>query len=66
MDEFEMTKKKLDKVWSLSYIDGGTVISLTVLFYVTKGEDDSGLVYDLMAPGLNDALWASTFLMPLV
>ena len=64
--EFEMIKKKIDKVQSRRYIDGGTVLSLTALFYVPKGEDDIRLVYDLTALVLNDAFWVPTFWMPSV
>ena len=35
--EFEMIKKKEYKVRSRRYIYGGTVLSLTDLFYVPKG-----------------------------
>ena len=59
--EFEMLKKKVDKVWIRRYIAGGTVLSLTALFYVLKGECDIILVYGLTASGLNDALWAPIF-----
>ena len=59
-DGFEMIKKKVDKVQSRRYIDGDTVLSLTALFYVPKGEDDIRLVYDLTDLVLNAALWAPT------
>ena len=58
-----MIKKNIDKVWERRYIAGGTVLSLTVLFYVPKGEDDIRLVYDIMALGLNDTMRAPTFWM---
>ena len=61
-----MIKKKVDKVRSRSYISGGTVLSLTALFYVPKIEDDIIMVYYLTALGLNDELWDPTFCMPLV
>ena len=64
--KFETTKKNVDKVRSRRYIAGGTVLSLTALFYVTKGEDDIRLIYDLTDLGMNDALWAPKFWMPLV
>ena len=59
-DGFEMIKKKVDKVQSRRYIDGGTLISLTAFFYVPKGEDDIRLVYDLTYSGLNAAFFAPT------
>ena len=61
-----MIKKNVDKVRSRRYISRGTVISLKAFFYVPKGEDDTRLVYDLTASGLNGALWDPTFWMPLV
>ena len=54
IDQFEMIKIKVDKVRSRRYITGGTVISLTAFFYVSKGEDYIRLVYALTASGLND------------
>ena len=51
--EFEMIKKKIDKVQSRRYIDGGTVLSLTALFYVPNREDDTRKVYDLTALRMN-------------
>ena len=64
--EFEMTKKKEYQVRSRRYIYGGTVLSLTDLFYVPKGQDDIRLVYDLTVSVLNDEFWAPTCWMPLV
>ena len=62
---FEMIKKKVYKVRSRRYISGVTVLRLTALFYVPKGEDDIRLVYCLTASGMNDAFWDPTFCMPL-
>ena len=61
-----MIKRKVDKVRIRRYIAGGAVLSLIALFYVTNGEGDIILVYDLTASGLNGALWDPTFWMPLV
>ena len=58
-----MIKKKVDKVQIWRCISGVTVISLIAFFYVPKGENDTILVYDLTASGLNDALWDPTFWM---
>ena len=46
------------------YITIGTVLSLTILFHVTKGDSDIRLVYDLKYCGLNEAPWAPKFWMP--
>ena len=54
---FEIIKKKVDRVWSRHYIDGGTVPSFKFLFYVPKEEDDIRLVYGLTALVLNDAVY---------
>ena len=62
--EFETIRKKLDKFRSRCYIAGGTVLSLTALFYIPKVEDAIRLVYDLMSSGLNGELWDPTFWMP--
>ena len=59
--EFEMIKKKIDRVQSWCYIYGDTVLSLTAFFYVPKVEDDIRLVYDLTASGLNDACGTLSF-----
>ena len=59
--KFEMIKKNVYRVQSLSYISGSIVLNLTALFYVPKGDDDIRLVCDLTALVLNDALWAPTF-----
>ena len=40
LDEFEMINKKVYKVCNRRYIAGGTVLSLTYLFYLSKGEYD--------------------------
>ena len=48
--------EKIQKVQDRRYILGGTVLSLTSFFHVSKGEDDIKLVYDLTACGLNEIL----------
>ena len=62
--EFDMIKRKVEKVRIRRYISGGTVLSLTAFFYVPNGDDDTRLVHDLTASGLNDALWYPSFWMP--
>jgi hypothetical protein len=57
--------KKLDKVLERGYITHGLVVSLTSYFAVAKGEFDIRLVYDGSSSGLNDALWAPSFWMPM-
>ena len=64
--DFEMIKKKIDKVWSRHYIDGGTLTSLKSLYSMPKGEDDIRLVHDITALGLNDEFWDPTFWMALI
>ena len=58
-----MINKYSDKLQSRRYIARGTVISLKAFFYVPKGEDDTRLVYDLTASGMNDTLWDPKFWM---
>ena len=48
-----MINKKVDKVHSRHNITGGTVLSLTALFYVPNREDDTRKVYDLTALRMN-------------
>ena len=64
--DFEMIKKNEYKVQSRYYIYWGTVLILTYLFYVPKGQEDIRLVYDLTTTGLNDEFWAPKFWMPFV
>ena len=65
LDWFEMIKKNENNIRIRRYIDGGTVLVLTSLFYVPKGEDDIRLVYDLTTSEMNYALWDPTFWIPL-
>jgi hypothetical protein len=55
---------KLDNVAQKGYIRPGDVKSLTKYFAVPKGEGDIRMVYDATISGLNDSLWAPTFVLP--
>ena len=55
--EFDMDKKKTEKVQNRWYITSVTVISLTNIFHVPKGDSYTRLVYYLTDCGLNEALW---------
>ena len=55
--EFDMDKKKTEKVQNRWYITSATVISLTKFFHVPKGDSYTRLVYYLTDCGLNEALW---------
>ena len=59
-------KAKLDKVRQRLYIEVGTVLSLTHMFYVLKGLDDIRMVYNGTSCGLNAAIWSPHFGLPLV
>ena len=61
-----MVKKKTEKVQNRRYITSGTVLSLTILFHVPKGDSDILLVYDITACGTNEALWYPKLWMPSV
>ena len=49
-------KKKVDKVSKRMYIDPGTVLSLSHMFYVQKGLNYTWMVYDGISCGLKLAL----------
>jgi hypothetical protein len=55
---------KLENVTKKGYIRPGDVKSLTKYFAVPKGEGDIRMVYDATISGLNDSLWAPTFVLP--
>ena len=59
-------EEKLGKVRQQGYILPGEVQSLTGFFAVPKGEDDTWIVYDATACGLNSALWAPNFALPTI
>mmetsp|Transcript_20683 Transcript_20683/g.30301 ORF Transcript_20683/g.30301 Transcript_20683/m.30301 type:complete len:1268 (-) Transcript_20683:9637-13440(-) len=63
--KFAQVKAKIDKVRRRIYLAIGRVVSLTNFFPVDKGESDIRLVYDMTASGLNAALWAPTFWLPM-
>ena len=48
------------------YIDSGTVISLSNMFYVCKGLDNNLMVYNGTSCGLNSDLWAPHFGLQIV
>ena len=60
----KLVKGKLDKVRARLYIAPGTVMSLTPMFHVPKGEEDVRMVYNARVSGLNKALWAPHFGLP--
>ncbi len=57
---------KLVKVVRRGYIQTGQICSLTGFFAVPKGENDIRMVYDATKCGLNDTIWAPTFLLPTI
>ena len=65
-DQCEKLKSKLQKVRSRRYIQPGFVRSLTGYFAVPKAKTDIRVVYDATQCGLNDALWAPNFFLPVV
>ena len=54
--EFDMVKKKIEKVLNRHEIASGTFLSLKIFFHIPKGEINTRLVYDLTTCGLNEAL----------
>ena len=54
-------KNKVGKVRKRMYIETGTVLSLTHIFYVRKGLNDILMVYNGTSCGLNLAIWAPHF-----
>ena len=58
--------KKLVKVVRWGYIQEGSVISLTGFFAVPKGDSDIRMVYNTTKCGLNETLWAPSFLLPTI
>lgn len=57
---------KFGKVRVKRYVNAGEVKSVTHLFYVPKGERDIRLVYNGTSSGLNAALWAPRFGLPML
>lgn len=55
---------KINKVRKRRYIRRGVVKNLTDYFAVPKGDSDIRMVYNGTSSGLNDALWAPSFYMP--
>ena len=60
------TKNKADKVRIRLYIEPGTVLSLTHMFYVHKGLKNIRMVYKGNSCGLNLALCVPNFGLPIV
>ena len=58
-------KNNVEKVRKRSYIEPGTVLSLTNMFYVRKVFNDIWMVYNGTSCGLNLALWAQHFVLPI-
>ena len=54
-------KNKVDKVRNIVYIDPGTVLSLTHIFYVRKVLNDIWMIYNGTSCGFNLALWVPHF-----
>ena len=61
--EFDMVKKKIEKVQNRRYITSGTVLSLTTFFRVPEESSDTHLVYDLTDYSMNESLWAPKLFM---
>ena len=59
-------KNKVNKFIKMLYIEPGTVLSLTHMFYVCKVLNDIWIVYNGNACGLNIAVWAPHFGLPIV
>ena len=57
---------KVDKVRKRLYIEPGTVLSTTHMFYVCKCFNGIRMVYNGTSFGLNLALWAPHFGLPIV
>jgi hypothetical protein len=65
--EHEAMVRKIGKVRQRRYIADGPIKMLTSFFAVTKGLDNIQMVYyDGTKSGLNDAIWAPRFLLPMV
>ena len=61
-----MVKKKIEKVQNGQYIASGTILILTTLFHVPKGDRYIRLVYDLTSCGLNESMQYTKLCMPSV
>ena len=59
-------KNKVDNVRKNLYIDPGTVLILTHMFYVRKYLNDIWTFYNGTSCGFNPALWAPYFGLPIV
>ena len=59
-------KNRVEKPRKRFYIKPGTVLSLTHMFYVSKGLNAIWMVYNGNSCGLNLALWAPYFGLPIV
>ena len=59
-------KNKVDKVRKRLYMDPGTLLSLNHMFYFQKGLNAIWMVYNGTSCGLNIAVWAQHFGLPVV
>ena len=59
-------KNKVNKVRKIVYIGPGTVLSLPHMFYIPKVLNGICMVYNGTSCGLNLALWAPNFGLPIV
>ena len=46
------------------YITEGIILALTSLFYVPKGTDDIGTVFDATVSGIKNSLWDPNVMLP--
>jgi hypothetical protein len=56
---------EIDKVRLRNYVLPGAVSNLTDFFDVPKGDEDTRVVYNGASSGLNEALWAPGFFLPI-
>ena len=59
-------RKKLEKVRKFGYLAPGPIKYFTSFFAVPKGGDDIRMVYDGTRSGLNAAMWAPWFSLPMI
>jgi len=59
-------KAKLKNIVDRAYIGIGLVLYLTRYFDLPNGEDDGRMIFDATVIGVNDALWAPTFMFPIM
>ena len=59
-----LLRKKEEKLLYRRYLEPGFVDCIVPRFGVPKGEDDIRLVWDASRNGVNETLWAPSFIMP--